>query len=144
MTARCQMTSKSEVDIDPARSKIMRAVRRADTTPEMLVRKVLRDMGLRFQLHRQELPGTPDVVLPGFRAVIFVHGCFWHRHQNCPKATTPRTREKFWREKFLSNVARDRRAAAKLRRLGWRVLTVWECQVRDRRALERRFRRLFG
>lgn len=84
---------------------------------------------MRFRLHRRDLPGSPDIVLPRHRVVVFVHGCFWHRHPRCRLAYTPKSRQEFWSAKFDENVARDRRVKRKLRRLGWRVVTVWECQA---------------
>jgi DNA mismatch endonuclease (patch repair protein) len=88
-------------------------------------------MGYRFRLHRGDLPGTPDIVLPAHRTVIFVHGCFWHRHSKCRKASTPTTRVDFWTEKFLRNVSRDRTNRVLLRSANWRILVVWECQTKD-------------
>jgi DNA mismatch endonuclease (patch repair protein) len=102
-----------------------------DTEPELAVRRALHAAGLRFRLHAVSLPGRPDIVLPRFRSVVFVHGCFWHRH-GCALASEPATRRAFWREKFARNVARDKRTAAALRRAGWRVLTVWECALRTK------------
>ncbi|WP_432769022.1 MAG: DNA mismatch endonuclease Vsr [Sphingopyxis sp.] len=107
-----------------------------DTKPEMVVRRKLHELGRRFRLHRRDLPGTPDIVLPAARKVIFVHGCFWHRHEGCRKSTTPKTRVQFWQEKFARNIDRDRRKEAELRQSGWDVLTVWECETRDPDALE--------
>ena len=107
-----------------------------DTKPEIVVRRLLYAIGRRFRLHRRDLPGTPDIVLPGLRKAIFVHGCFWHRHESCAKATTPKIRAAFWQEKFDRNVARDERKEAELRAAGWDVTTVWECETRDVTALE--------
>lgn len=112
------------------RSALMAKIRGKDTKPELAVRSLLHRMGYRFRLHRRDLPGSPDIVLPKHRTVIFVHGCFWHRHAGCRNATVPTTRARFWRLKFEGNVARDRRVKAKLRRCGWRVVTIWECDVR--------------
>lgn len=122
----------------------MRAVKRSDTKPEVLVRKLLHRLGLRFRLHRKDLPGSPDIVLPKFNTVVFVHGCFWHRHPGCRYATTPKTRQDFWLPKFAANVERDSRKEAQLQELGWRVLTVWECETRDLQSLEQRLRREFA
>ena len=108
----------------------MSRIRGKDTTPERAVRSMVHGLGYRFRLHGRDLPGRPDLVLPRLRTVIFVHGCFWHRHARCRYATTPATRRAFWLEKFERNVERDRRTAAALRRLGWSVITVWECQLR--------------
>jgi DNA mismatch endonuclease (patch repair protein) len=114
-----------------ARSALMARIRSRDTKPELLVRSIAHRLGFRFSLHREDLPGSPDLVFPKFRAVIFVHGCFWHRHGNCAKASVPATRTLYWLEKFRRNVERDDAARRGLRRLGWRVLTIWECEIRD-------------
>lgn len=132
------------MDVDPVRSGIMRAVRRANTTPEILVRKAAHSLGLRFRLHRRDLPGTPDLVFPKLRTVVFVHGCFWHRHAKCARATTPKTRAAFWLDKFDANVARDKRTTAKLRALGWRVIVIWECETGDTARLQRKLRKQLG
>jgi DNA mismatch endonuclease (patch repair protein) len=118
------------------RSELMSRIRGRDTTPEILVRSALHRAGFRFRLYGRGLPGRPDIVLPKYGAVIFVHGCFWHRH-GCRLATEPRTRRDFWQAKFAANVARDKRHARALRTLGWRVLTVWECALRTERTRER-------
>lgn len=113
------------------RSMIMRAVPRKNSKPEMVVRSTLHRLGYRFRLHRRELPGTPDIVLPAYRLAIFVHGCFWHRHPGCHLASSPRTRADFWQSKFDRNVERDAAAALALEGLRWRVLVIWECETRD-------------
>lgn len=113
------------------RSRNMRAIKGWDTGPELIVRRLLHAMGYRFQLHRRDLPGCPDVVLPRHRAAVLIHGCFWHRHSCVRGRSEPSTRRAFWRAKFAANVQRDRRAVKALRRAGWRVLIVWECQTRD-------------
>jgi DNA mismatch endonuclease, patch repair protein len=113
------------------RSWNMSRIRGRNTAPERLVRSALHRAGYRFRLHRKDLPGRPDIVLPKYRAVVFVHGCFWHRHSKCRFAYTPKSRVAFWQEKFRSNSERDRRTARALRRLGWRVVTVWECESRS-------------
>ncbi|MBA3315068.1 MAG: DNA mismatch endonuclease Vsr [Planctomycetota bacterium] len=120
------------------RSRIMAAVRGKHTAPEMVVRRLAHGLGFRFRLHRAMLPGRPDLVFASRRKVIFVHGCFWHRRE-CPRGrSTPAANRRFWREKFTRNVARDQRNMGRLRRLGWGVMVVWECQtapaVRDRLA----------
>ena len=112
------------------RSRMMSRIRGKDTRPEMLVRSGLHRLGFRFRLHARNLPGSPDLVLKRYRAVVFVHGCYWHRHEGCRYATTPATRREFWLEKFRANVARDRRHQQKLREAGWRVFVVWECALR--------------
>lgn len=115
--------------VDPIRSKIMRAVGRTNTTPEIAVRRSLHALGFRFRLHRKDLPGTPDLVVPKCRTAVFVHGCFWHRHKGCSKATTPKTRAEFWRAKFLQNIRRDLRNVDLLQQAGWSVLTIWQCET---------------
>ena len=107
----------------------MASIKSKNTKPEIFVRKFLHGLGFRFSLHKDNLPGKPDIYFRKYNLAMFVHGCFWHRHAGCPKAATPATRPEFWQAKFATNVARDRRVSAKLRREGWRVLTVWECQL---------------
>ena len=109
----------------------MSGIRGKNTKPEMLVRRALFASGYRFQLHRRDFPGVPDIVLPGRKLVVFVHGCFWHMHAGCKNARLPSTRPAFWRVKLEGNVARDRRVNGALISTGWRVLTVWECATRD-------------
>lgn len=113
------------------RSELMSRIRSRDTQPERLVRSALHAAGLRFRLHRADLPGRPDIVLPKYRTLVFVHGCFWHRHKGCALAYMPKSRQDFWRTKFESNQRRDLLAARKLRASGWKVLTIWECQLRS-------------
>lgn len=112
------------------RSEIMARIRSKNTTPELAVRQALHAAGLRFRLHRTDLPGRPDIVFPGRRTVVFVHGCFWHSHPGCKRARIPGTRQEYWVPKLLRNVERDQAAAAALRSAGWRVLIVWECETR--------------
>ena len=107
----------------------MAAIRGRNTKPEMTMRSLLHRAGFRFRLHSSALPGKPDMVLPRYRAAIFVHGCFWHQH-GCTNSVMPKTRRLFWKTKLDSNCERDQRNARALRRLGWRVITVWECRVR--------------
>ena len=130
--------------VDPARSELMRRVRGKDTTPELAVRRVAHALGYRFRLHRRDLPGTPDLVFPRLRRAIFVHGCFWHRHEGCARTTMPKTRAAYWREKFEQNIRRDRRNLAALGRLGWEVLVVWECQTLERAELAARISRFLN
>ena len=108
----------------------MSRVKNRDTHPEILVRSLLHRMGYRFRLHRNDLPGKPDIVLPRFRSVIFVHGCFWHGH-GCPKGKRPSSNVDFWNSKLDGNIDRDKSNQESLRHLGWNVLTVWECETRD-------------
>lgn len=126
------------------RSRNMRAIKGKDTGPELIVRRLLHSLGYRFRLHRRDLPGHPDIVLPGRKVVVFVHGCFWHRHRCRYGQVCPATRAEFWQAKFAANVARDARTRRKLRALGWRVIVVWECQTRDRDKLAARLRRLLA
>lgn len=107
----------------------MRQVRSSNTNPEIVVRKLLHRRGYRFRLNNLTLPGKPDIVLPKYKIAIFVHGCFWHRHNGCRDATMPASNLEYWREKFSKNTIRDRRVKKELRRLGWRVITLWGCQV---------------
>ena len=118
---------------------MMASIKTKHTKPEQLVRRYLHAAGLRFRLHDRRLPGTPDLVLKKYNAVIFVNGCFWHRHLGCTYATTPGTRPDFWQTKFAKNVARDRAKSALLTASGWRVFTVWECESIDELALDRLF-----
>ncbi|HZR76767.1 very short patch repair endonuclease [Bradyrhizobium sp.] len=111
------------------RSSMMAAVRRQHTKPEINLRRALHKAGLRFRLHRRDLPGTPDLVFSSARVAVFVNGCFWHRHKGCTKSTTPATRTDFWLQKFKKNVTRDQRAKASLEAAGWKVIVVWECEV---------------
>jgi DNA mismatch endonuclease, patch repair protein len=115
------------------RSEIMRRVRSADTRPEIIVRKMLHRAGFRFRLKNSCLPGKPDIVLPKYRAAIFIHGCFWHRHKGCKEAAMPASNRTYWRAKFERNTKRDLRVQGELQRLGWRVFTVWECQLSPRK-----------
>jgi DNA mismatch endonuclease (patch repair protein) len=117
------------------RSRMMSGIRGKDTRPEMLVRKALFAAGFRFRLHRADLPGAPDIVLPGRRVAIFVHGCFWHMHAGCRFSKLPATRPAFWKAKLEGNVARDKRAVEMLADSGWRILVVWECATRGKGTL---------
>lgn len=117
------------------RSRMMAAIRGKDTKPEMALRRSLHALGFRYRLHAKDILGKPDLVLAKYRAVIFVHGCFWHRHKGCRFASTPSTRAEFWQEKFKANVERDERARLGLLSSGWRVATIWECQLRSSVAL---------
>lgn len=114
------------------RSRMMSGIRSANTKPELRLRRALHAEGFRFRLHDRSLPGSPDIVLPRWRAVIEVRGCFWHRHGGCRFTTTPATRPEFWKDKFSSNVERDHRNEVLLREACWRVAIVWECAVREK------------
>jgi DNA mismatch endonuclease, patch repair protein len=109
---------------------MMAANRRRDTKPELLVRRHLHALGFRYRIDVRKLPGSPDIVLRRYNAAIFVHGCFWHRHEGCLYATVPKSNAAFWQDKFTRNKDRDRRAIHDLRDLGWRVAVVWECTLR--------------
>jgi DNA mismatch endonuclease (patch repair protein) len=138
------MTPRTDHLTPAERSSLMSRIRGRDTGPERLVRSIVHGLGYRFRLQRRDLPGRPDLVLPRLRVAIFVHGCFWHRHPRCRLATTPTTRRGFWQAKFDRNVERDRRVAAALRRRGWSVITVWECQLRHPERVRARLARLLG
>ena len=120
------------------RSWNMSRIRSANTSPERRVRSLLHRMGIRFRLHRKDLPGRPDIVLPGRRMVVLVHGCYWHRHSGCRFAYSPKSNSDFWQAKFQENVSRDKRQNCHLRELGWQVVTVWECETRDLERLAER------
>lgn len=126
------------------RSKIMSMIKGKNTKPEMLVRSVCHEMGLRYRLHRKDLPGKPDLVFPKHRLCIFVHGCFWHRHPGCKYAYTPKSRLDFWLPKLARNVERDLAAQQALQVLGWRVAIVWECHTKDREFLRNEIRIALG
>lgn len=113
------------------RSWNMSRIRGRNTGPELRLRSLLHRAGFRFRLHANELPGKPDIILPKYRTAIFVHGCFWHRHEGCRNATTPSTRSEFWQAKFDSNVIRDERSRSALQTAGWTVFTVWECELKS-------------
>ena len=122
------------------RSEIMSRVRSTGSKPEMLVRRLVHSLGYRFRLHHDGLPGKPDLAFPRHRKVIFVHGCFWHQHGRCAKATIPASNHAFWERKLSGNVERDRQNVAALCRSGWQILVIWECETRDRDALATRVR----
>lgn len=125
--------------VDPAtRSRMMSAVRGRDTLPELIVRRMAHALGYRFRLYRRDLPGRPDLVFPARRKIVFVHGCYWHRHEGCRFATTPSSNRDFWEAKFTRNVARDAEVLDRLRAQGWDPLVVWECETRDSDALAAR------
>lgn len=117
------------------RSRTMRAVQSRDTKPEMIVRRYLHAAGLRYRLHDKKLPGKPDLVFPSRRVVVFVHGCFWHQHEGCPRAKRPTSNTDYWTKKLDGNVARDQRHMAELEAMGWTPTVIWECEATDHRAL---------
>jgi DNA mismatch endonuclease (patch repair protein) len=116
------------------RSELMSRVKSRNTKPEILVRSALHNLGYRFRLHRKDLPGSPDVVLPKHRTVIFIHGCFWHQHPGCKKSTLPKQNASFWSTKLARNVEHDKEVRRKLEETGWRVLILWECEVKKLKA----------
>ena len=126
------------------RRTVMSHVKGRDTKPEVKVRRILHGLGYRFRLHRKDLPGKPDIVLPKYRAVVQVHGCFWHGHPGCRRSARPTTNVEFWNRKIDGNIARDQAAYEALGRLGWAVLVVWECETRDLDALKERLTRFLS
>lgn len=118
----------------------MSRIRSGDTRPEKAVRSLFFRLGYRFRLNRRDLPGKPDLVLPRYKLAVFVHGCFWHRHEDCRFAYTPKSRQEFWTAKFRDNVARDYRVHDELTAIGWRVMVIWECELKDPAALAARIR----
>jgi DNA mismatch endonuclease (patch repair protein) len=125
------------------RSWNMSRIRAKDTKPELAVRSLLHRLGFRFRIHVKRLPGCPDIVLSRLQTVVFVNGCFWHRHKNCKFAYSPKSRKAFWEEKFKANVARDRQLQRKLGKLGWTVHVIWECQTHKVEILDKLVRRIF-
>lgn len=123
------------------RSRMMSGIRGKNTSPEMTVRRFLHGKGLRYRLHVKDMPGKPDLVFPKHGVALFVHGCFWHRHPGCRYSTTPASNQEFWLAKFDDNVRRDREAVKKLKKVGWRVFVVWECQITDK-ILDALFRKI--
>ncbi|MDF1614346.1 very short patch repair endonuclease [Desulfurivibrio dismutans] len=115
-----------------------------NTKPEIAVRSLLHSLGYRFRLHRKDLPGKPDITLPKYKKVIFVHGCFWHGHEDCPRSKRPSTNEEFWREKLDKNIERDKETVTALKKLGWDVLTVWACEVKDTNKLKTKLLSFLG
>ena len=126
------------------RSWTMSQVKGRDTGPEKIVRSLLHAMGYRFRIQRADLPGKPDIVLPRFKTALFVHGCFWHRHPGCKRASTPASNMPYWDAKFARTVARDVRNQDELERQGWRVLIVWECELKNKDALRGRLQNYFA
>ncbi len=126
------------------RSENMRRIRATDTSPELVVRRLVHAMGFRFRLHVKSLPGRPDLVFVRLKKVVLVHGCFWHSHERCKESHMPKTREDYWRPKLEGNVRRDLENSDKLRLLGWKVLVVWECELAHEGSLKKRLRRFLG
>jgi len=119
------------------RSWNMSRIQSGNTKPEKTVRSILHGLGYRFRLHQKNLPGKPDIVLARYNSVIFVHGCFWHRHKDCKNASIPKTKKTFWEEKFKANIERDIKVKNELKSNGWRVLVVWECELTDIESVEK-------
>jgi DNA mismatch endonuclease (patch repair protein) len=126
------------------RSANMSRIRSKDTKPEMLIRRMLHRLGYRYRLHRRDLPGAPDLVFPSRKKIVLVHGCFWHHHKGCIDGRLPKSREDYWLPKLVRNVERDRRNVAKLRRGGWKVMTVWECDAVKADSLRKRLVQFLG
>tara|TARA_Y200000002_G_scaffold127178_1_gene104739 strand:+ start:275 stop:694 length:420 start_codon:yes stop_codon:yes gene_type:complete len=137
------MQKESLYKVSKERSKNMAAIKSKNTNPEIKVRKLLHSLGYRFRLHKKELPGSPDIVLKKYKTVVFVHGCFWHRHKECKYATNPKTREEFWNKKFLSNIERDIKVRERIKAAGWKSIVVWECELKDIQKLKKRLIPLF-
>ncbi len=131
------MSSKVLHNVSEQRSRNMSAIKSKNTKPEIAVRKLLHSLGCRFRLHRKDLPGSPDIVLPKYKTVIFVHGCFWHRHANCKYASTPKTRKEFWGSKFKANVKRDLEIQEKIKNIGWQSVVIWECELKNYEKLKK-------
>jgi DNA mismatch endonuclease, patch repair protein len=130
--------------IDPARSATMRAVKSKDTAPEMIVRRLLHSLGYRYRLHRKDLPGCPDLVFPARRKIIFVHGCFWHGHDCARGRREPKTNAAYWSNKITRNKMRHSHAIAELTSASWKVLTIWECELKNEMSLQRRAEKFLG
>jgi len=134
----------ADVFTQKKRSEIMSRIGGKDTAPEIRVRRLLHALGFRFRLHRSDLPGKPDIVLPRHSKIILVHGCFWHRHTGCPRSTLPTTNTKFWHAKIEKNVIRDKRVCAELQDLGWSVLVLWQCELASIEILSNRMLTFLG
>ena len=127
-----------------SRSALMARIKNKNTRPELVVRREAHALGFRFRLHQKRLPGSPDLTFPRLRKVIFVHGCFWHRHQGCKRTTTPKTRVKYWKEKFRKNVERDASVIRRTSEAGWGYLVVWECETIDLLCLKKNLMHFLG
>lgn len=124
------------------RSWNMSRIKCKDTKPELAVRSLLHRMGYRFRLHKKDLPGKPDIVLPKYKTVIFVHGCYWHRHKGCKYAYNPKSKVDFWQKKFDGNVERDKKKRIELKQLGWNVIVIWECETKKLQLLQNKIKKL--
>jgi DNA mismatch endonuclease, patch repair protein len=123
------MSGRMDIVSSAKRSQMMSGIRGKDTKPEIAVRKAAHSLGYRFRLNRRDLPGSPDIVFPGRKTALFVHGCYWHRHEGCKRCYTPKSNIEFWERKFENNVSRDNRVQKELEQMGWQVAIVWECEV---------------
>jgi DNA mismatch endonuclease (patch repair protein) len=126
------------------RSRIMSSVKQRHTKPEMVVRSLLHRLGYRFRLHQKDLPGSPDIVLAKYRTAIFVHGCFWHQHENCGKSRRPSSNQEYWNKKLDENISRDKRKEDELSQLGWRVAIVWQCETTNIESLSENLKNLLS
>ena len=129
---------QKEPPVDALRSMNMARIQQKNTRPEIFVRRLLHSLGFRFRLHGKDLPGSPDIVFRSRKKVVFVHGCFWHRHQGCTKSATPKTRTDFWNTKFQANEARDATVQNMLLKMGWEYLIVWECELNEPKLLSQK------
>ncbi|MFA7184157.1 MAG: DNA mismatch endonuclease Vsr [Victivallales bacterium] len=140
------LTTKITTPMDNVSSKQrsinMSRVKGKNTRPEMTIRSLLHKMGYRFRLHNKKLPGNPDIILPKYKTIIFVHGCFWHQHEGCRKATIPQTNTDFWKIKLSKNVSRDSQNNDKLISLGWKVVIIWECELKNIEPLKNRIKKI--
>lgn len=125
------------------RSRIMSSVKQKNTRPELVVRSLLHRLKYRFRLHRADLPGKPDIILPKYRTVVFVHGCFWHQHESCRRAARPTSKVDYWNAKLDGNVERDKKNVQSLNDLGWKTVIVWECELKDLAKLSEKFQKTF-
>ncbi|WP_283805806.1 very short patch repair endonuclease [Bradyrhizobium sp. YR681] len=130
--------------VTPSRSALMGRIRGSNTKPEIAVRSMAHKLGFRFRLNRRSLPGSPDLVFPRLQKIVFVHGCFWHRHPGCSRTTNPKTRESFWRAKFERNVERDKQILEQLHSTGWDCLVIWECETFDRSSLRKKLKQFLS
>jgi len=126
------------------RSIIMSRIHGYDTTPELIVRSIVHRMGYRFRVHQDKLPGNPDIVLHKLKKVIFIHGCFWHGHKNCPRSKRPTSNIPFWTNKLDNNLQRDKKKLRELKSLGWKYLIIWQCQIKNNEHLKIKIRRFFS
>lgn len=133
---------RADVLTPEQRSRCMSKIKGKDTAPELFARSLLHRMGYRFRLHVIYLPGKPDIVLPKYKSVIFVHGCFWHQHKGCKYAVMPKTRKEFWKNKLARNVERDKEVARQFKKSGWRRIVIWECETKNADKLLIRLNRL--